>query len=475
MNIKMNMRLLRPDSVDETDNITVSEQRAVSLKNVSCEIGRPAATAVKTAGQRPENWVRGFQRKLYRAAKESPQRQFGILYDKICMSSTLQVAWKRVSANKGSAGVDQETINEIKEKGVEKFLNELQNELLEEKYCPNKIKRVYIEKSNGSKRPLGIPTVKDRVAQMAMKLITEPLFEADFLDCSHGFRPKRDNKEAAQKTHKLSNTHKWAVDVDLKGYFDTIPHEELINLLRRRIIDKKVLALFRKWLKAPVVEDGQTKASDIGAPQGGVLSPLLSNIYLHEIDKLWHENKTVKLVRFADDMVFMCRSKRQAEWVMEKLRSQLEEMKLTLNEDKTEIKHVGEGFEFVGFKYRETYSTRQKRLVRTKYPRAKSMKKIRSSIKETLKSLPLGMTLREVIGRINPKLRGWANYFKIGNSYGAGWKLHRYVCDQLRLFWRRRKQLKRINGCRKWKNAYYNENGLLYIPELLRRKTNAAI
>jgi RNA-directed DNA polymerase len=188
-----------------------------------------------------------------------------------------------------------------------------------------------------------------------------------------------------------------------------------------------------------------------------------------------HENKTVKLVRFGDDMVFMCRSKQQTEWVMNKLKGQLEEMKLNLNEDKREIKHVGEGFEFVDFKYQETYSTRQKHLVRTKYPRAKSMKKIHSMIKETLKSLPLGMTLRKVIERINPQLRVWVNQFKIGNSYNAAWKLYRYVCNQLRLFQRRRKQLKLINDCRKWKNAYYYENGLFYIPELLRRKTNAAI
>jgi RNA-directed DNA polymerase len=188
---------------------------------------------------------------------------------------------------------------------------------------------------------------------MAVKIVVEPLFEAGFCECSFGFRPKRSNTQAANLVHQIVNRNKWVVDVDLKSYFDSIPHERLMELVGRRIGDKRILHLIRLWLKAGIMEEGKLTIPDQGTPQGGVLSPLLSNIYLHEIDKLWCDNATVRIVRFADDMVFLCKSRRQAEWVLGRLIGQLEALGLTLNREKTKIRHVGHGFDFLGFTYKE--------------------------------------------------------------------------------------------------------------------------
>ena len=420
--------------------------------------------------ERPKIWVEQFQRKLYLASKASETRRFGLLYDKVHRMDVLTEAWRRVKRNKGSAGVDGESIREIEnETGVEAFLNELQEELKSGSYTACEIKRVYIPKGADGKRPLGIPTVKDRVVQMAVKLIVEPLFEADFQDCSYGFRPKRSNTQAVKLAHGYSNTSKWVVDVDLKSYFDTIPHDKLKELVRRRIGDKRVLALIHQWLKAGIMEEGNVRNPTDGTPQGGVLSPLLSNIYLNEIDKLWNDNASVRIVRYADDMVLFCKSHRQAEFVLGKLREQFSSLGLTLNDEKTKIAHVRDGFDFLGYTIKEAYSYKSNRMVRIKFPRPKSEKNMRFKIKEALKSEKLGTDLRLVIAMLNRKLSGWANYFKIGNSYKQALRLADYVCEQLRLYWRRCKHRKDIRGGVKWKNSYFYEKGLYYVPNLLSR------
>lgn len=420
------------------------------------------------AQKHPKSWVRTLQRKLYCAAKRVLGRKFGVLHDNVTTQETLKEAWKRVSRNGGAPGIDRQGVREIKEYGVCRFLTELQNDLKEDLYKVNVIKRAYIPKNEREMRPLGIPTMKDRVAQMAVKLMIEPIFEAEFLECSHGFRPKRDNKEAAKLAHKYSNNYKWVVDVDLKSYFDTIDHDILMDLLRKRVRDARILYLIKEWLKAGILENGNVTKPERGTPQGGVLSPLLSNIYLNEIDKLWHDNPSVKLVRFADDMVFLCKSKVQAEFVLCKLRSQLKKLKLTLNEEKTKIRHVQESFDFVGFTYREAFSTKWQRLVVVKYPRAKSMKKICDNIKQTLKEMPNGTALREVIRTVNPKLRGWAEYFKIGNSYREALKLSQYSCEQMRIYWRRHNARKNKRSYEMWPGKYFYQGGLLYVPYLIK-------
>ena len=420
------------------------------------------------AKERSKIWVEQFQQKLYLASKASATRRFGILYDKVYRMDVLQEAWKRVKRNRGSSGVDGKSIQEIeREIGVEPYLSEIQGELKSGQYTASNIRRVYIPKGTDGKRPLGIPTVKDRVIQMAVKLIIEPLFEADFLDCSYGFRPKRSNTQAVKLAHYFSNSSKWIVDVDLKSYFDTIPHGELEAMIRKRVGDKSVLALIHQWLIAGIMEEGKVRRPTDGTPQGGVLSPLLSNIYLHEIDKLWNDNSTMKIIRYADDMLLLCRTEKQAHYVLRKLRGQLESLGLFLNEEKTKIVHVREGFDFLGYTIKEAYSYDRGKLVRIKFPRPKSEKNMRCKIKDAIKAIPLGNELWEVITMLNRKLSGWANYFKIGNSYKQALRLSGYVCSQLRLYWHRCKHRKNISGTRKWANSYFYEKGLYYVPNLL--------
>jgi RNA-directed DNA polymerase len=425
---------------------------------------RPGLNTRKVKNK-PEEWVRTFQRKLYCAAKKNRRRRFRILYDKVMKEDVLEEAWRRVSRKKGSGGVDHKDIKWIKKYGVARFLEEIREELEEKDYRPSNILRVYIPKDGGKKRPLGIPTVRDRVVQMAVKLIIEPLFEADFLPCSYGFRPKRSAHQAVEEMHKHVNCRKWVVDVDIESYFDTIPHDHLMECVRKRVTDRSVLHLIRQWLKAGVLEDGKVKYQATGSPQGGVLSPLLSNIYLHEFDSRW-DGRDGKLIRYADDMVILCRSQEEAERALRKVASILEELGLKLNEQKTKVTHVRDGFDFLGFTFREGYSAIRKRLVRVKYPRAKSMKAIRMRIKEAVKKYPLGIPLEEVVKDVNRKLRGWANYFRIGNSYIASRALTGYTCEQLRIFWRRRKQRKHKRGT-KWPDSFFYDKGLCYVPSLI--------
>lgn len=421
------------------------------------------------AQKRPEDTVRRLQRKLYCAARERRVAGFGLLYDKIVREDVLWEAWRRVSAKKGGSGVDRQTIGQIEgEYGVLRLLDELREELRTESYRPSAARRVYIPKANGSKRPLGIPTVKDRVAQMAAKLVLEPLFEADFKDCSYGFRPKRSNSMAAQEVHKLCNRFRWVVDIDLKSYFDTIPHEPLMEKVRRRVRDPKVLALLRLWLKAGIMEEEKLTVSDEGVPQGGVMSPLLSNIYLHEFDRSWDSRKG-QLVRYADDIAILCGSQAEAEEALREATRLLEGLlEVKLNEEKTRICHINDGFDFLGFTYKGAYSRKQRRMAAVKYPKVKGVVKFKQSLKEAVKAVPLGQGLREAISKLNAKVRGWANYFRISYCQKALLEISSCCCQQLRLFWRRRKQRKRSAGTRLWPNACFYGMGLIYAPTLRR-------
>lgn len=233
----------------------------------------------------PIDKVQELQRKLYLSAKESKSRRFHAIYDKLYRDDVLLKAWKRVKSNGGSAGIDNKTIKYIEESGLEEFLNEIKTELKDGKYVPKPVKRVEILKDNGKIRPLGIPIVKDRIIQAATKIMIEPIFEADFYDESYGFRPKRNQHQALESIKKACNNKgNWVLDADIEGYFDNINHEKLMKLVELRINDRRILSLIRKWLKAGVMKDGILYDSEIGSPQGGVISPLLANIYLNYLD-----------------------------------------------------------------------------------------------------------------------------------------------------------------------------------------------
>jgi RNA-directed DNA polymerase len=301
--------------------------------------------------------ARKLQRTLYRVAKQQPERRFTLLYDKVCRRDILQEAWRRVKSNKGAAGVDQVDIDSIRDYGEARFLLELEQELRSRKYRVALVRRVHIPKPGqpGKTRPLGIPTVKDRVVQMAVKLVIEPLFEADFMPCSFGFRPKKTPRMALSAiVQSINDGYSFVVDVDLKSYFDTISHELLLELVERRVGDVQVLRLIRAWLKAGVMEEGKVTHPDRGSPQGGVISPTLSNIFLHEVDRKWCRSDgvavgNVRLVRYADDMVLLARTEQQAQAAWDQLQAQFAALRLVVNQEKSRLTMLTEGFAFLGF------------------------------------------------------------------------------------------------------------------------------
>jgi len=286
----------------------------------------------------PVDKVRQLQRKLYVCAKQSRTRRFHALYDRIHRSDVLWEAWRRVRSNGGAAGVDAETIQAIEQSAGEKFLAEIQATLRAGRYRPSPVKRRYIPKADGKQRPLGIPTVRDRVVQMAAKLVMEPIFEADFHEGSYGFRPKRSAQQALEAIRVAGNQgHNFVVDADIQGYFDNIQRETLMELVRERVSDRRVLKLIRQWLEAGVMEDGTVRETLAGTPQGGVISPLLANIYRNKLDRIWAARcgQLGILVRYADDLVAMCRSASAAREALRRIGLVRNRLGLTLHPVKT--------------------------------------------------------------------------------------------------------------------------------------------
>lgn len=396
--------------------------------------------------------VRQLQRKLYLAAKKNSKRRFHALYDKVYREDILFSAWKRVKANKGAAGIDGQTIERIVASGEEEFIREIQKTLREGKYRPQPVRRRYIPKGNGEKRPLGIPVIKDRVVQMAVKIVIEPIFEADFKECSFGFRPRKDAHQALDRVRKACNNGGWwVVDLDIRKYFDSINHPKLMLLVQQRISDRRILKLIRQWLEAGIMEDGVFTPSDLGSPQGGVISPLLANIYLHYLDFLWekHLSRRGVFTRYADDAVIVCRNRKDALAALEAVRSLLHRLELQLHPEKTRLVNLWdgkEGFDFLGFHHhrakartksgRGYYTTQQ-------WPSAKAMQKMRQGVKDLLAPrLTLLLPVRELIQRLNPVLRGWRNYYGLPYARKKLGQIDYHVLLRLTIWLNRKKQRK---------------------------------
>jgi group II intron reverse transcriptase/maturase len=412
----------------------------------------------------PEDKARQLQRELYRAAKRGPGRRFHALYDRIHRGDVLAEAWRRVKANGGAAGVDGETLSAIERQGVAPFLEDVAQRLREGRYRPQPVRRWYIPKRDGTQRPLGIPAVRDRVAQAAAKLVLEPIFEADFRDCSYGFRPRR-GATGALETIRLQGGrgHRFVVDGDIRQFFDRLDRSRLMELLKRRISDRRVLKLVRQWLEAGVMEDGTVRETLAGTPQGGVLSPLLANIYLHVLDETWEREyrHLGLLVRYADDFVVLCRNRAQAEEALRRVREILAGMGLEVHPEKTRVVELGlgrEGLVFLGCYLRVMRSHFKGRTYLFRWPSARAMQRIRERIRElTDRRRRAGMRdIREVIRDLNPVLRGWGNYFRTGNASLKFQQVDRYVNQRLvRLMYRGRRDRPRPFAHRDWPPARF--------------------
>jgi RNA-directed DNA polymerase len=399
--------------------------------------------------------IRNLQRKLYLKAKQEPGFRFYQLYDKVYRADLLEHAYLLCKSNGGSSGVDGVTFEQIEASGRVEWLERLGKELHDKTYKPDPVRRVMIPKPGGGERPLGIPTIRDRVVQTAAVLVLEPIFEADFLDEAYGYRPKRSAQDAVKEVHRtLKAGYTDVVDADLSKYFDTIPHRELMKSVARRIVDRQMLRLVRRWLKVPVQErdeNGNTrmkggKQNKVGTPQGGVISPLLANIYMHRFLKYWHQcgkgrQFSARIVNYADDFVILSRGK--APEAMEWTAGVMNRLKLTLNATKTCVRDARkETFDFLGYTFgpQVVWTGDGTRRMDAR-PSKKSIERVKGKLHEVLSPWNVG-TWPKVARQVNRTLVGWSNYFSHGTCYFAYRAVDNHLYDRVRHFLRRRHKVR---------------------------------
>jgi group II intron reverse transcriptase/maturase len=410
--------------------------------------------------------VRALQHALYRAAKADPGRRFHALRDKVFRRDVLWRAWVAVRRNNGAPGIDKTTLDQVEQYGVARLLDEVAIELRDGRYRPLPTRRVFIPKPGATEqRPLSIPAVRDRIVQAAVKIVLEPVFEADMLPCSFGFRPKRSAHDALQVLIDESwRGRRWVVETDIANCFSAIPHDQLMQAVQERVCDQAVLKLLRMMLRAGVMEQGLVRREVTGTPQGGVVSPLLANVYLHRIDRAWSTREHGVLVRYADDAIVMCTSRRQAEAALARLVELLADLGLEPKAAKTRIVHLqagGEGVDFLGFHHRLVRAwarTGNKQVTfLARWPANKAMQHARDRIRWLTDRSRLLLPVEWIVQDINLFLRGWAGYFKYGNSARHFDKIRYYAKMRLAIVLRKRHKRSRQFG---WSVVAYSGNEL---------------
>jgi len=362
-----------------------------------------------------------------------PGRKFFQLIDKIYNMDNLENAWKQVKSNKGCAGIDKQSIQDF-QRNSDQHLREIQRAVRNGTYKATPVLRMFIPKRDGRLRPLGIPTVKDRVLQQATKNVIETIFEMKFLDCSYGYRPDKSAHQAVEQIRNyIQQGYWWVIDADVERFFDSVDHTLLMNLIAEEISDGKVLGLIESWLTAGVMNQGEIEETNVGTPQGGVISPLLANIYLHELDKQVTKFDGVRLVRYADDMVILCKTKKEAERTLKQVEEILAGLKLRLNKEKTKIVNVNkESFVFLGFKFKRG------RGIVFVGPRKEAIRKFKDRVR-TVTNRRRPLKPEEMMGELNSVIRGWGNYFKIGDVKKLYTRLDKWIRMKVRTYIEKKK------------------------------------